>query len=263
MMKRGFVGVSVFLMFFTVFSAAAAAEMQNKSQTPDTMTKIDSLIDEGGLQNLKQAVELCMSALKSDPDNFELNWKCAKACREYGEEAKKRSVPGWQGLCADYGKKGMAYAQKAIALEPNKVNGYFFYGLSVGIYADGKGLITALREGLKDKTQNNLEKAYQLDKNFEKGGPILALGRFWQVVPFPFTDKDKALKLYREFQHTKYFADSVDGHIYLAELLKDEGSSLWGGNKNAKEVRNLLADVRRLTKDPYWLNWANRIEKGL
>ena len=43
----------------------------------------------------------------------------------------------------------MHYAQKAIDLEPNKPEGYYYYGLSVGIYADGVSVLTALREGLK------------------------------------------------------------------------------------------------------------------
>lgn len=229
----------------------------------DPMTRIDALLDAKGLDNFKKAIAACESILKSDPNNFEATWRCAKAYREYGEEAKKRAVRGWKDICAKYGKKGMKYAQKAIRLRPDKVNGYFFYGASVGIYADGKGLITALREGLKNKTQSNLEKAYRMDKNFEKGGTILALGRFWQVVPFPFTDKDKALKLYREFQHTKYFKDSIEGHIYFAELLGDMGSSMWGANKNAREVKRLIAQANRLTRNPYWRNYGKRIINDL
>lgn len=262
-MKKGFVGTAVLLIILTAFSVAGAAEMPKTADQSDTMAKVAQLIDAKGLQNFKQAIELCQSVLKTDPNNFEANWRCAEACREYGQELEHKDVPGWQDNCAKYGKMGMAYAQKAIQLEPNKVNGYFFYGLNVGIYSDGVGLITALREGLKDKTQKNLEKAYELDKDFKKGGPILAIGRFWQVVPFPYTDKDKAMKFYREFEHTKYFADSVEGHIYLAELLKDEGSSFWGGNKNAKKVRELISQVRKLTNDPYWLKEANKIENGL
>ncbi|NOY68677.1 MAG: hypothetical protein GXP53_04190 [Deltaproteobacteria bacterium] len=230
---------------------------------PDPMAVIDALLDAKGLDNFRKAIAACESILKSDPNNFEAAWRCAKSYREYGEEAKKREVRGWKDICAKYGKKGMQYAQKAIRLRPDKVNGYFFYGASVGIYADGKGIITALREGLKDKTQSNLEKAYKMDKDFEKGGTIVALGRFWQVVPFPFSDKDKAMKLYREFQRTKYYADSIEGHIYLAELLSDTGSSMWGGNKNAREVKRLVSQVNRLTRDPYWRNWGKRILNDL
>jgi len=241
----------------------AAGTVKAVSQKTDPMEEIDALIDSKEMGKIKKAISLCKSILKSDPNNFEATWRCAKAYREYGEAAKKGKVRGWKDICAEYGKKGMQYAQKAIRQRPDKVNGYYYYGLNVGIYSDGKGILTALKEGLKNKTQSNLEKAYQMDKYFDKAGPILALGRFWQVVPFPFTDKDKALKLYREFQHTKYFADSIEGHVYLAELLADTGSSIWGGNKNASEVKQLISELNRLTSDPYWRNWGKRILKDL
>lgn len=270
-----FLLVFTFCMFATIGAAQQPVVMNDESvkaatdtlkavpEKIDPMVTIDALLDAKGLDNFKKAIAACESILKSDPNNFEAAWRCAKSYREYGEEAKKREVSGWKDICAEYGKKGMQNAQNAIRINPGKVNGYFFYGASVGIYADGKGIFTALREGLKDKTQSNLEKAYSMDKDFEKGGTIIGLGRFWQVVPFPFTDKDKALALYREFQRTKYFADSMEGHVYLAELLADTGSSMWGGNKNAGEVKQLISQLNRLTRDPYWTNWGKRILKDL
>ena len=91
----------------------------------------------------------------------------------------------------------------------------------MGIYADAVSILTALKEGLKDKTQDNLEKAYALDKTFEKGAPIYGLGRYWQLVPWPFMDKDKAMELYREFQKTEFYNDpaNVEAQIYMAEIL--------------------------------------------
>ncbi len=66
-------------------------------------------------------------------------------------------------------------------------------------------IFTALKEGLKDKTQTSFETAYGIDKNFNKGGPILSLGRFWAVLPWPLKDKKKSLEYYREFQTTPFF----------------------------------------------------------
>ncbi len=139
--------------------------------------------------------------------------------REYGKEAKRQRIEGWKEICARHGKEGMKYAQGAMEQEPGKTEGFYFYGLSVGIYSDGVSILTALAEGLKKKTQNGFEKAYELDKMYDEAGPILALGRFWAVVPWPFKDKKKALKFYREYQRTQYFAKKDEGKVYLAELL--------------------------------------------
>jgi hypothetical protein len=77
----------------------------------------------------------------------------------------------------------MKYGDKAIALNPNGIEGNFWYGLSVGNYSDSVSVITALKEGLKDKTQKSFEKSYQVNKMYNYGGPIKALDRFWFVLP--------------------------------------------------------------------------------
>ncbi len=209
----------------------------------------DAFFEQGGLEDIKKVIELYEKILEQNPGDFEATWKIARACRGYGDLVKRKKVPGWEDLCAQYGKKGMEYAKKAIEMAPDKPNGYYYYGLCVGTYSDGVGLFTALREGLKDKTRNSLEKAYEIDKYFEEGGPIVALGRFWQVVPWPYTDEDKAMQYYREFQKTKYFdtPGAVNAHVYMAELLMDQ----WGSEPE-KEARKLLKEAIELTEDPYW-----------
>ncbi|MGM0454167.1 MAG: hypothetical protein ACQERN_13485 [Thermodesulfobacteriota bacterium] len=226
--------------------AAAAGSSGSQAQV-DEMARADQLLQQREKDTLQQAIGLYETVLQSDSQNFEAQWKCAKAYREYGDLHKKQQMDQWKDICAQYGKKGMAYAQKAIEIAPEKPHGYLFYGLNVGVYSDGVGILKALKEGLKDKTQQNLEKAYKLDKSFEKGAPIVALGRFWQVVPWPFSDKDKAEDLYREFQQTDYYADNGEARVYLAQLLADK----WGQGPK-KEARRILQEVPRVCDDPYW-----------
>ncbi|MBS3754634.1 MAG: hypothetical protein KGY56_02940 [Desulfobacterales bacterium] len=251
----------------TVVQAAAEENAESGSESLSQAEKVekkveqlrsqtDALMEKGKLQDLKEVVELYEEVLASHPDNFEFNWKCAKACRLYGDLTKRMEKEGWKDICAEYGKKGMKYAKKAIELEPDKPNGYYYYGLCVGTYSDGVGLITALREGLKDKTQNNLEKAYEIDKHFENGGPIVAFGRFWQVVPWPYNDEDKAMEYYREFQETEYYetAEGVNARVYMAEILADR----WGSEPK-EEARQLLNEAIELTDNPYWEKRAEEL----
>lgn len=225
-------------------------------QGTDLIENAGVVYSEDEIDHFRQAVGIFEQFLAKHPDHFEGNWKCAKACRLYGEEARKRKAKGWKDTCAKYGKKGMQYAQKAIDLAPDKPHGYYYYALCVGTYSDGVGLFTALREGLKDKTQNNLEKVYNMDKFFENGGPIIALGRFWQVVPWPYKDEDKAMEYYREIQETEYFdkEQNVEARIYMAELLMEQ----WGSEPK-KKARRMLRKVPEMTQDPYWLNQARQL----
>ncbi len=147
----------------------------------------------------------------------------------------------------------MKYAEKAVEQRPDKPDGHYYYGLNAGIYSDGVSIFTALAEGLKSKTQSSFEKAYVLDKMYNEAGPILALGRFWAVVPWPYKDKKKALKFYREYQKTRYFNKKVEGKIYLAEVLLE-----LKGKENKEEAKALLKKASR-SDEKYFIDWAKRL----
>ena len=218
-----------------------------------TIADADALYAQGGIDNYGKAIGIYETLLEGNAGDFALNWKCARACREYGETAKKEKVEGWKKICKEYGKKGMEYAGKAREINPDHPAGHYYYGLSVGIYSDGTGILTALKEGLKDKTQSSFEKAYELDKMYEDAGSILALGRFWAVLPWPMKSNKKSLAYYREYQTTPFFQQRDEGKIYLSELLIAKG-----GKANKAEARQILEQAVK-TDDAYFREWAERL----
>jgi tetratricopeptide (TPR) repeat protein len=247
-MKRAIVvGLYLLTLIFNPLTLLAA----------DDVAEADRLYTLGGLENYKQAIGLYKKALAHNPENYEAAWKCARAHREYGDTAKTEKVEGWKKICAEYGKAGMNYALEATRIEPNKPDGYYFYGLNVGTYSDGVSIFTALSEGLKDKTQENFEKAYALDKMYTEGGPMIALGRFWQVLPWPMRDRKKSLKYYREYQATPYFADNMEVHVYLGELLIQIG-----GKENKAEAQGYLEKAGNST-DAFYSERAKELLKKL
>lgn len=234
------------VMLFPISSIAA-----------DYIAEADKLYDQGGLANFQKAIELYKKAIAENPGSYEANWKCARAYREYGDEAKSQKVEGWEDICAKYGKEGMQYAQKAIDLDPAKPDGYYYYGLNVGVYSDGVSVFTALSEGLKNKTQSSFEKTYEINKMYNNAGPMLSLGRFWAVLPWPMYDRKKSLKYYREYQSTEFFADNIEAQVYLAELLVQ-----LGGDKNKAEAKGYLEKAAR-SDDPYFKEKAQELMKKL
>jgi len=243
-MKR-ILSCGLFVLLVTLFPVSLMAA--------DYIAEADSAFDRGGLDGYKQAIELLEKALADNPDNYEANWKCARAYREYGDEAKSQKVEGWKKICADYGKKGMQYAQKAVELGPEKPDGHYYYGLNVGIYSDGVSVFTALAEGLKDKTQTSFEKTYEINKMYKDAGPMLSLGRFWAVLPWPMRDRKKSLKYYREYQATEYFADNLEAHFYIGEVLYQSG-----GKENKAEAKGLL-EKAATSDDPYFRDKAKEL----
>jgi len=243
MIRRLSSGLYIFMLILFPISLMAA----------DYVAEADKLYEQGGLVNYKQAIELYQKAIAENPDSYEAHWKCARAYREYGHTAKSQKVEGWKDICAQSGKEGMQYAQKATELDPAKPDGYYYYGLNVGVYSDGVSIFTALAEGLKDKTQSSFEKTYEIDKMFKEGGPMIALGRFWAVLPWPMRDRKKSLNYYREYQATEYFADNIEAHVYLGELLIQ-----MGGDKNKAEAKGYLEKAAQ-SDDPYFRDRAKEL----
>ena len=247
-MKRTSV-VGLFILLMMSFPASLMAA--------DYIAEADGAYARGGLDGYRQAIELYEKALAENPDSYEANWKCARSHREYGNKAKSQKVDGWKDICAEYGKKGMQYALKATELEPGRPDGHYYYGLNVGIYSDGVSIFTALSEGLKDKTQTSFEKTYEIDKMYKEAGPMLSLGRFWAVLPWPMRDRDKSLEYYREYQATEYFADNLEAHFYLGELLYQIG-----GKENKAEAKGLLEKAAQ-SEDPFFRDQAQELLKKL
>jgi hypothetical protein len=198
----------------------------------------DSLLSLGGIHHTGEALKLIEKGVAGSPGDFELHWKAASVCRDYAAALRQGGDIEWEKKSARLGKKGMVYAEKAMAIAPDSVEGYFYYGVNVGVYADGVSVLTALKEGLKGKTQSNLEKAYQINRRYKDGGPAFALGRFWAVVPWPFQDRKKALKYYREYQKLNHDnAYWEERSLNLAEFLADRGK------EHRTEARELLKKV--------------------
>jgi tetratricopeptide (TPR) repeat protein len=247
-MKRYILAATITAIFL-IFPFAAGAV--------DYLAEADKIFDQGGVENYKKSIELYVKAVEQQPDDYEANWKCARAYREYADKAKKKGLEGWKDICAQYGKAGMQYAKKAIELKPERPDGHYYYGLNVGIYSDGVSILTALSEGLKDKTQQSFEKTYAINKMYKDGGPMLSLGRFWAVLPWPLRDRKKALAYYREYQQTPYFATNTEAQVFLAELLIQIG-----GDQNKTEAKGYLEKALQ-SDDPYFKDWAERLQADL
>ena len=227
------------LFFFVVF-VVSCLPVVCSADVSARMAEAESLFSyDGPLENYQKSIDIYKEILAKNPADFEATWKCARALRHYANKAQQTNVKGWKKICAQMGKEGMGYAQKAIALNPKKPDGYYYYALNVGIYADGVSIVKALKEGLKDKTQSSFEKVLVLDKSYEKHGALVGIGRFWSVLPWPLANKKKALDYYRQYQKSGNFGDQPEGVVYLAELLVD-----LGGKENKAEAKKLLTELK-------------------
>lgn len=231
------------LLLLTILPFAAAAD--------PLLDTLDALNNAGGIENQKRAIELGMKAVAQNPDDYAANWKLARAYAYYTHSLQANLVTGWEDACKVYAQKGMACAEKAMSLCPDKIEGRYFFAFNAGMYSFGISIFGAISEGLKGKTQQNFEKVYEMNKHFEEGDVLISLGRFWHKLPWPLKDKEKALKYYREYQEGPFYGKDPNTMVLVADLLAD-----MGGKKHQQEARKIL-DTAMECCDEYYREIAS------
>jgi len=199
--------------------------------------------------DLRKAFENAIKLASAAPNDYALNWQAAQAARKYGDYLVVNQLSGWKETARAAAKEGMKYGEVAFKLNPSGIEGWYYYGLCVGTYSDCVSVVTALTEGLKGKTQMGFENAYKFDKTYDNGGPILSLGRFWQVLPgIAGQDRKKAEQLFNEYisaygnspnanSDAWYFRGQLYKDTKRIDLAKaDLGKAASMGNANAKKL---------------------------
>ncbi|MCF8025704.1 MAG: hypothetical protein K9K82_09470 [Desulfobacteraceae bacterium] len=182
------------LVLMLGFSSTLAA-----AQQPDALNRADLLYAEGTMDSLRQSVVLYKQAARQQPDSYEAFWKASRSCRAITRMAVIGELDNLKEIGASYGKQGMELAQKAISLEPEKVEGHYYYAVNVGGYAKGASIWSILSEGLKDKAEKHLKKAYEIDREYNGFVLLMHMGLYYEVLPwYAGRDNDKALAHYRE-----------------------------------------------------------------
>jgi len=162
------------------------------------------------------AITVLERALKTDPQNYDVCWNLARFHYWQASGATNTDVK------ARHGKAGWDYAEKAKRINPGGVDGYYWAAANIGAYSNGHGIVTALKEGLGDKFQQNAEKAAQINAAHDDAGPLRALGRFHFSLPWPLKDLDKS----RDYlsRALKIAPNSAINLYYMADLEREEGN---------------------------------------
>ena len=132
-------------------------------------------------------------------------------------------------------------AQKALKLEPNRVEGLFWAGIACIEAARVRGSLAAAT-AIKS-ARHNLQRAAELDEKFHEAGPYRVLGRIAHRAPRLLGgDLKLAQELYKRSLDIAY--DNPTTLLYLAEAQRDAGDE-------ATARRTLL----RVLEGPVQTHW--------
>ncbi|KMY68287.1 hypothetical protein AAU61_00845 [Desulfocarbo indianensis] len=193
------------------------------ADSADLVQEADLLFAQrGDLAKANQAADLYEKALAADPKNEEAAWKAARVIYWIG-----RNTEGDEAKVLVF-ERGIADAQKAIAINPDSLGGHYWLGVSYGLYGSAKGVTKSL--SLINPIKEEMAKVIAIDPKYDEGGPYRVLGRLYFKVPGIFGGSNsEAIKNLE--QAIAYGPARWLNHLYLAEVYLDEGE-----NDKAKEL---------------------------
>ena len=165
----------------------------------------------------QQAIDLLEAALAEEPDNVELHVQVARFYFWIGDTASSDAQK------VQLSKTCWDHAERVKVLAPSRVEGPCWSMACIGTHSEGVGILTAVRQGLAGKFEDNGKKAASISPNHDSGGPLRGLGRYYFMLPWPLQDLDDS----RSYLERAYAAgpDHPRNLAYLADLELDQDNT--------------------------------------
>jgi hypothetical protein len=172
---------------------SAAAWGKEQENVEALLAKMDAVWErrnaDGAIPDL---VALGQLAATVDPDSYEVEWRMARGyfwvAYTQGNRVAKKAMAG----------KAMEAADKARRMRPDRVEGHYFYAISVGEYANTVGIMQALADGIAGKFETAATRAYEIDRDYYHGAPPTVLGRYYFMLPWPKRDLELSRRYLEE-----------------------------------------------------------------
>lgn len=193
------------------------------------------------IENVRLSVELLTN---KETEDYEVAWRLGRAHFFLGQEAQNRSEAR-----ANHAQ-GIRACERAVALQPDRVEGQFWLGVNLALMAGLETLHRAIRHALGAK--GALRRAIQIDPTYHGAGPLRVLGRIQQELPWLLGGgRNRARASFEKALHLA--PHNTVTRIYFAELLLEMGDEL--------EAQKQLDAILHAPSDSAWGFEANRDQK--
>jgi tetratricopeptide (TPR) repeat protein len=205
--------VIVFSLFFLFVSQAVFAY-------PDSQA-LDKMWNDRQSKAGQKVILNFIFAEEPIPQNFDIAWRVARLVYFTGNFGIAHETLKKEQKIKLF-KYGYIAADIARTKNPDKVEGYYWYGVNLGSYGLAKGIFSAL--GHAEDALNSLLKSAELDPTYHWAGPYRVLGRFYQEAPsfLSFGDKKKAEEYFN--RAIELAPDYRLNTINLGVLKKEQGN---------------------------------------
>jgi len=184
---------------------------------------------------------MVLSGVPGGSDRYEVQWRLARALFFLGQEA------GSPGSSRQLFAAGVGAGERAVALNSQRVEGHFWVGVNLALFAEVNSGIRAARALRWARIE--LKRAAALSEHYHGGGPSRVLGRLYHKAPKLLGGNLKRSR--KLFDRALAIAPSNSVTlIYAAELALETGQH--------ERARSLLESLLECSIDPEWEFENNR-----
>jgi tetratricopeptide (TPR) repeat protein len=207
-------------------------------QTADELiVQADQLLQEmKDMDTAKEAEALYLKTMGLADNQYDVYWRLSRIMYYIGEHTEEKKEK--KGIF----DRGVYYAEKAVALEPEKPDGHYWLGVNHGKVGETRGVLKSL--SLVKPIKNAMNKVIELDRSYEEGGPDRVLGRVFYKLP-GFAGGDKKKSLEHLLKSKEFGPNDAVTRVYLAET--------YLALKDKEKAREELEDVVNMESDNRWL----------
>ena len=173
----------------------------------------------------KKSLAVIERELARDGTNYQWLWRAARAAYFIGDEAVKAEKLAWF-------EKGIDVGKRAIAREPNAVEGHFWLAVNYGGYSEQKGAFQALATVRKIRAE--MEIVLRLNDRYQDGGAYHALGEMDRQLP-RLLGGNLSRGIGRLEQGLRIAPHNLDLKLALAEAYRDADRK--------EDARRLLREI--------------------
>ena len=166
--------------------------------------------------NAAKAAAEYETALRLDPQNYEANWKAARAyclILDFKTRILLTEKDEDKPALRELGEKAEAFGARAYAANPRGLDALVWYTGSIAYHAAGTGILKAIYQGTDGKIESLAAQLISLDPVYHGAFGYRILGRLYLKAPFPKGNKRKAAE-YLEKAVAAYPPD-LQNHYWL------------------------------------------------
>lgn len=223
------------LVVLLIFSGSLWAQNQLK----DLFEQADQFYDQEKNTQAEQVLQKAEQLASTDSEKAALYWRQARTVLNLADDAERDGTMSETELLAEY-ERGEALAQKAVELNPDDHNAYYWRASNVGRWGQTKGILNSLMKA--GPMRDDLEIAVRKDP--EHADSFYVLGLLYASVPkmISFGNVEYAVSYARRAIDV-YDGDKTKYSYYLklGEHLQQRG---WDARKRVREAGKLAGKYR-------------------